>query len=198
MTLYDLKPGFQRLLRPLAAWLVHRGVTANQVTLAAALGSVTLGCLLCLWPTPALFLAMPAWLLLRMALNALDGMMAREFGQQSALGGYLNELGDVVADASLLLPFAFIAPFSPGAVLAVIFLAALAEFAGALGPLVGAGRRYDGPLGKSDRAALCGALALWIACGLPLAPWFAWVMPAMAVLLLITIVNRVLKGVRHA
>ena len=46
-----------------------------------------------------------------MALNAMDGMLAREFGQQSALGGYLNEITDIVADAALYLPFAFIAPF---------------------------------------------------------------------------------------
>ena len=47
-----------------------------------------------------------------MALNALDGMLAREFGQQSRLGAYLNELTDVVADAALIAPFALLPPFS--------------------------------------------------------------------------------------
>jgi CDP-diacylglycerol--glycerol-3-phosphate 3-phosphatidyltransferase len=198
MTLYDLKPRFQALLRPLARRLAAAGVTANQVTLVAAIGSVALGALLC-WKSHnhALFVLLPVWLALRMALNAIDGMLAREFGQKSRLGGYLNELCDVVSDAALLLPFALIAPFSPAAVFVVIALAIVAEYAGVMGPLVGASRRYDGPLGKSDRAALVGALALWIGLGLPLAPWMAWAMPVAALLLILTAVNRVRRGLQE-
>ena len=198
MTLYDLKPRFQALLRPLVRRLADGGVTANQVTLAAAIGSVALGILLCCKShNHALFLLLPVWLALRMALNAIDGMLAREFGQKSRLGGYLNELCDVVSDAALLLPFALIAPFSQPTVFAVIGLAIVAEYAGVMGPLVGASRRYDGPLGKSDRAALVGALALWIGLGLPLAPWMAWAMPVAALLLVLTTINRVRRGLQE-
>src|SRR5580698_5443776 len=145
MTLYDLKPRFQSLLRPLVHRLATAGVTANQLTVAAALGSVALGALLTMRPSDrSLFLLLPVWLAVRMALNAIDGMLAREFGQKSRLGGYLNELCDVVSDAAVLLPFAFVAPFSQIAVFAVIGLAGLAEYAGVMGPLVGASRRYDG------------------------------------------------------
>jgi len=35
MSIYALKPKFQNLLRPLVRRLYNRGVTANQVTLAA-------------------------------------------------------------------------------------------------------------------------------------------------------------------
>jgi CDP-diacylglycerol--glycerol-3-phosphate 3-phosphatidyltransferase len=199
VTLYALKPRFQSLLRPLAAALAKMGVTANQVTVAAMGGSLAAGGLLCLPQCPRVaFLLLPAWLGVRMALNAIDGMLAREFGQQSRLGSYLNELGDVVSDAALLLPLAFVAPFSLPAVLTVIFLALLTEYAGALGPLAGAARRYDGPLGKSDRAAIAGALAVWIGLGLALPAWIAWLMPAMAVLLVVTIVNRIRGGLRDA
>jgi CDP-diacylglycerol--glycerol-3-phosphate 3-phosphatidyltransferase len=198
MTLYDLKPRFQSLLRPLVRRLAAAGVTANQVTLAAAIGSVALGALLSCTPhNHALFLLLPVWLAVRMALNAIDGMLAREFGQKSRLGGYLNELCDVVSDAALLLPFAFIAPFSQPTVFAVIGLAILAEYAGVMGPLVGASRRYDGPLGKSDRAALVGALALWLGLGLPLASWMAWAMPVAALLLILTTINRVRRGLQE-
>jgi CDP-diacylglycerol--glycerol-3-phosphate 3-phosphatidyltransferase len=198
MTLYDLKPRFQALVRPLARRLAAAGVMANQVTLAAAFGSVALGALLCCRAHDhALFVLLPAWLALRMALNAIDGMLAREFGQKSRLGGYLNELCDVVSDAALLLPFAFVAPFAPAAVFAVIALAIVAEYAGVMGPLVGASRRYDGPLGKSDRAALLGALALWIGLGLPLAPWMEWAMPVAALLLVATAINRVRRGLQE-
>lgn len=198
MTLYDLKPRFQALLRPLVRRLADAGTTANQVTLAAAIGSVALGMLLCCKSNNhALFLLLPVWLAVRMALNAIDGMLAREFGQKSRLGGYLNELCDVVSDAALLAPFALIAPFSQPTVFAVIGLAIVAEYAGVMGPLVGASRRYDGPLGKSDRAALVGALALWIGLGLPLAPWMAWAMPVAALLLVLTTINRVRRGLQE-
>jgi CDP-diacylglycerol--glycerol-3-phosphate 3-phosphatidyltransferase len=198
MTLYDLKPRFQALLRPLVRRLADAGTTANQVTLAAAIGSVALGVLLCCKSNNhALFLLLPVWLAVRMALNAIDGMLAREFGQKSRLGGYLNELCDVVSDAALLAPFALIAPFSQPTVFAVIGLAIVAEYAGVMGPLVGASRRYDGPLGKSDRAALVGALALWIGLGLPLAPWMAWAMPVAALLLVLTTINRVRRGLQE-
>ena len=195
MTLYVLKPRFQNLLRPIATWLAGVGVTANQVTLAAALLSVAVGVVLCLPDrVPALFLLLPLCLFLRMALNAIDGMLAREHDQKSRLGGYLNELCDVVSDAALLLPFAFVAPFAAWAVFLVIFLATLSEYAGVMGPLVGASRRYYGPLGNSDRALVIGALGAWIGLGLSLPPWIAWLMPILAVLLAATSVNRVYRG----
>ena len=100
-----------------------------------------------------------------MALNAIDGMLAREFGQKSPLGAYLNEIADVVSDAALYAPFALLAAFGAFSVGLVILLAALTEFAGVLGPTIGASRRYDGPMGKSDRAFVFGALGLWVGLG---------------------------------
>jgi len=197
MTLYALKPRFQALLRPTAASLARAGVTANQVTLAAAAISVALGAYVAAsLPGTRAFLLVPAWLVLRMALNALDGMLAREHGQRSRLGAYLNELGDVVSDAALVAPFALLAPFAPAWTLVVIALAILAEYAGAMGPLAGASRRYDGPMGKSDRAFVFGALALWAGLA-PLPEAVAWAMPAVALLLVVTIVNRVRGALRE-
>ena len=195
MTLYSLKPGFQGLLRPLAGKIARRGGTANQVTLAAGAGSVLLGGVLARWgDARGLFVLLPIWLFLRMAFNAIDGMLAREFGQKSALGAYLNELCDVVSDTALYAPFALVAPFSPQWTLAAVFLAALSEMAGLLGPMVGASRRYDGPLGKSDRALVFGALALWIGLAGSVPAVLAWLMPGVAVLLLMTTTNRVRRG----
>lgn len=198
-TLYDLKPRFQAALRPLVGDLAQMGVTANQVTLAAAAGSLALGALLALsaearWP----FLLLPLWLLVRMALNAVDGMLAREHGQKSRLGAYLNELGDVVSDAALYLPFALVAPFSAAWVVVVVILAVLTEFAGILGQSVGASRRYDGPLGKSDRALVFGALGLWVGIAGSLPGWAAHLMPLLAALLLVTIVRRARAGMAEA
>lgn len=195
-TLYDLKPRFQALLRPFAAALARNGITANQITLLACVISVALGLTLAFAELARVwFLLVPVWLFLRMAMNAIDGMLAREFGYKSALGAYLNELTDVVSDAALYLPFAFVAPLGAFAVALVIFLAALSEMAGAMAPMVGADRRYDGPMGKSDRAFVFGALALWIATTIALPAFAQWIMPAVAALIVWNIVNRVRRGV---
>lgn len=195
MTLYALKPKFQALLRPLVERLAAHGVTANQVTLLAAVVSVLVGALVAaLHGYHVVFLLLPVWLFARMAFNAIDGMLAREFGQQSRLGGYLNELCDIVSDAALVLPFALLPAFGPAPVLVVVFLAVLGEYAGVMGPLVGASRRYDGPLGKSDRALVFGALGLWIGLGFPLGDWAGGLMPLIALLLVWTLVNRVRRG----
>ncbi len=204
MSIYALKPKFQALLRPLVRRLHALGVTANQVTLATCAVSVALGAwLYAAAPGPKaaskeLFLLVPLWMFLRMAFNAIDGMLAREFGQQSKLGAYLNELTDVVADAALALPFAAVAPFSPVWVATFVVLAGLSEFAGALGPTLGASRRYDGPMGKSDRAFVLGAIALWIGIAGMLPSWAAWLFPALCALVAWTILRRVRNGLREA
>jgi CDP-diacylglycerol--glycerol-3-phosphate 3-phosphatidyltransferase len=198
MTLYQLKPAFQSLLRPAVRRLERAGVTANQVTVAACVISVALGLSLYFLTEAHVWLALiSVWMLLRMAFNAVDGMLAREFGQQSRLGALLNELTDVLSDAALYLPFARVAPFGGFWVGAVIVLAGLSEFAGALGPTVGGARRYDGPMGKSDRALVFGALALWIAAGGPLPTWLGWLMPVLTLLLLATIARR-MRGALQA
>jgi len=205
MSIYELKPRFQAMLRPLVGRLYEAGVTANQVTLTACVVSVALGLGLALLSAAssssfshALFGLIPLWMFLRMAFNAIDGMLAREHQQQSKLGAFLNELTDVISDAALYLPFAFVAPFNPFWVGVVIVLAGLSEFAGALGPTVGASRRYDGPLGKSDRAFVFGALGLFVALKWSLPGWVAWLMPLLALLVTWTIVNRIRRALNEA
>jgi CDP-diacylglycerol---glycerol-3-phosphate 3-phosphatidyltransferase len=199
MTFYALKPRFQELLRPLVAPLPGIGVTANMVTIVAALGSVLVGGLAA-WRAESrrVFFIIPVWFLARMALNAVDGMLAREFHQKSVLGGYLNEIGDVVSDAALYAPFALVTPFGSPGIGVVIVLSIVTEFAGALGPALGASRRYDGPMGKSDRAVVFGALGLSIGLLASLPAWVGWAVPILAALLVLTVVNRVRAGVVEA
>lgn len=196
-SVYQLKPQFQTLLRPLAGFLAASGVTANSVTLLAMLLSCGLGAVLLGANCRECFLLLPVWMFLRMALNAVDGMLAREFGQKTRLGAYLNELSDVVSDAALYLPFVAVAPFGWASVGAVIFLASLSEMAGALGPMIGAPRAYDGPLGKSDRAVVFGGLGLWLGIAGSLPEWVFWLMPAMSALIVLNIVNRIRSGLKQ-
>jgi CDP-diacylglycerol--glycerol-3-phosphate 3-phosphatidyltransferase len=198
ISIYQLKPRFQALLRPRVIQLHARGVTANQVTLFAAVVSVLLGLFLAFQGNHQwLFILVPLWMIARMALNAIDGMLAREFGQQSRLGAYLNELCDVVADAALYLPFAVVLGVADGWVIAVVLLATICEYAGVLGLMVGATRRYDGPMGKSDRAFCFGVLGLAVAIGLP-AFLLNLLLIVVAVLLVVTIFNRVQRGLAEA
>jgi CDP-diacylglycerol---glycerol-3-phosphate 3-phosphatidyltransferase len=194
LSIYALKPRFQALLRPLVGMLYRAGVTANQVTIAACVVSVLLGASLLWSPASAAFALVPLWLFIRMGLNAVDGMLAREFGQASRLGAYLNELGDVIADAALYLPFALLPGSSPWLVWTVVALAIVSEMAGALGLALGGARRYDGPMGKSDRAFVFGAAGLAVALGVPMAAVFDWLWGAVIVLLVATIFNRVRRG----
>ena len=191
MTLYDIKPAFQNLLRPACKRLAKAGVTANQVTVAAMLLSIATGAaLVLLHEVRWILLLVPVTLLVRMALNAIDGMLAREHHMQSALGGLLNELGDVVSDIALYVPFGLIAGVSPVLVDAAVVLAVLSEMTGVVAVQIGASRRYDGPMGKSDRAFAFGLLATALGCGLEAGAWSDACLAIIATLTAATIVNR--------
>jgi CDP-diacylglycerol--glycerol-3-phosphate 3-phosphatidyltransferase len=190
-TIYDLKPRFQALLRPMAAALVARGLKANDVTLGALLLGAAQGAWIALdpssrWP----LLALPLTLFLRMAMNAIDGLMAREHGQATPAGAVLNEMSDVVADAALYLPLALIAGLNAPLVVLVVVAGVVAEMTGALGPMVGASRCYAGPLGKSDRALAFGLLAVLIGVGLAPGLWSTLYLAAMLLFSALTILNR--------
>lgn len=190
-TIYDLKPAFQSLLRPLVRGLAGAGVTANQITVAALVLSCAVGGLVAMFPQQRWpLLLVPIVMFTRMALNAIDGMLAREHGMKTALGGFLNELGDVVSDAALYLPFALIPGIAPAPVVIVVVLAMIVEMTGVIAQSLGASRRYDGPMGKSDRAFVFGALGLMLGLGVEAGHWIDVLMVALAVLSAVTILNR--------
>jgi CDP-diacylglycerol--glycerol-3-phosphate 3-phosphatidyltransferase len=194
-SIYDIKPAFQGILRPLTRSLAAAGVTANQVTLGAAALSCAVGACVAEWPTARWpLLLMPVFLFMRMALNAIDGMLAREHGMKSKLGAILNEVGDVVADTALYLPLAFVPGFSPCIVVLCTILAIVSEMTGVVAVQIGATRRYDGPMGKSDRAFAFGLLALLAGLGVSMAPWVNYALSLIAVLLVWTTINRSRKA----
>ncbi|MBM4200331.1 MAG: CDP-alcohol phosphatidyltransferase family protein [Gammaproteobacteria bacterium] len=197
-SIYDLKPGFQSLLRPLTEGLARFGVTANQVTVAAVALSCLTGALLLRHGTATwLMLTVPAVLLARMALNAIDGLLAREHDQQSALGAILNELGDVLSDVALYLPFATVPGVNGTGVVLFVVFALIAELSGIVALAVGSGRRYDGPLGKSDRAFAVGLVCLLLAAGIDPGAWLNAVFALLAVLSAVTAANRARQALRE-
>ncbi|MCX6609310.1 MAG: CDP-alcohol phosphatidyltransferase family protein [Acidobacteria bacterium] len=179
-SVYALKPGFQNLLSPCVKRLASWGVTPNQVTLLACGLSVTLGFYLAFGNR--VWILLPIFLPLRMALNAIDGMLARNYDQETRIGAVLNELCDLISDAALTLPFAYVV--DPLVVGAAIFFAVLTEVAAILG---GGPRRNHGPFGKSDRAVVLGFCGAWLWLGWPAheAVALAWI-----ALCVVTVWNR--------
>jgi CDP-diacylglycerol--glycerol-3-phosphate 3-phosphatidyltransferase len=198
-SVYQFKPAFQHILRPAARQLARFGVTANEVTLAATILSVIQGAIILWQPAdcwPLLF--MPLMLLVRLALNAIDGILAREHGSASDLGVVLNELGDLLSDMALYLPLALV-PGVPGPLLVVaVCLGLVSEATGLVAKPITGARGNQGPMGKSDRAVLFGALAL--ALGLRLLPgaWVTGLLILTIVMLAKTIANRAGGALRSA
>ncbi len=197
-SIYELKPRFQQLLRPLVRWLAGIGVTANQVTLGAVVMSVVVGGVIGIWPERVgLLLMLPVALFVRMALNAVDGMLAREHGMQSRLGAVLNELGDVVSDVALYLPVARVMGVEAVWIVLVVVLAVMTEMAGVVALQVGSGRRYDGPMGKSDRAFAFGVLGAILGAGFPGGEWVSVYLLVLAGLSVWTVVRRCCGALRE-
>lgn len=197
-SVYQLKSAFQKLLRPVTRLLVRCNITANQITLFAMILSFALGGLIFLFPDRAwVLLAVPPFLLVRMALNAIDGMMAREHDMKSDLGAILNELGDVLSDSAIFLPFAAVPLVDPIPVIIIVVLAVISETAGLIAVQIGASRRYDGPMGKSDRALAFSILAFLLALNVPTDPWLTYALWATAALTGVTIVNRSRKALKE-
>lgn len=197
-SVYDLKPRFQALLRPLMRSIAAVGFTPNIVTLIAIAGSVAVGAAVAFAGSrPALLLLLPMWLFLRMALNAIDGMMARELNMSTHLGAVLNELGDAVSDLGLYLPLAFVYEPARWPVIAFSIGAVLTEFSGVLGRALGASRHYEGPMGKSDRAFVVGALGLATYLFPDIGSAWPWIFAIAALLTVVTCLNRVSQALRE-
>ncbi len=198
-SIYNLKSSFQNLLRPLNATLVKWGVTANQVTIAALLLSAASGAAIALFPNERWpLLAVPVVLFVRMALNAIDGMLAREHNMQSSLGAVLNELGDVISDVVLYLPFASLVGVSAPLVVVIVLLSVISEMAGVVSVQIGGSRRYDGPMGKSDRAFAFGLLAFIIGLGINIgSAIISGYLVVIILLLTLTTLNRIKNALKE-
>lgn len=133
---------------------------------------------------------LPIVLFIRMALNALDGMLARECNQQTRLGAILNETGDVISDIALYLPFLFLPESNASLVILMLFCTILTEFCGLLAQTINGVRSYAGPFGKSDRALIFGLWGLAVAIYPQWMQWNNLLWSIASILLLWTAINR--------
>jgi CDP-diacylglycerol--glycerol-3-phosphate 3-phosphatidyltransferase len=195
MTIYDLKPKFQALLRPIVQTLANRGITPNQVTMFAMLLSILVGAIIALthgvkW----ILLFVPFFMFLRMALNAIDGLLAKEHNMKTKRGAMFNEMSDVIADVALFLPFALIVGINPIYVVLFTIVGVFSEMAGVVAQTLNGERRYDGPMGKSDRVFVVGFIALLLGFGVEAGLWVDVLFMVGTLLGVLATYNRAMKG----
>lgn len=192
ITTYSLKTSFQNLLRPLSKQLLKKGITPNAVTSFTVFLSLAFSAALAHFhEINLLFVLVPVFLFVRMALNAIDGMMAREANLESPQGVYLNELGDIVSDLALFFAFCATDAVHVPSMVIFAFLSMLSEMAGLVNLQIGVRRGYEGPMGKSDRAVLVSLLGLLYFAGVRNPMTYDIVLGLGSLALLLTIYNRV-------
>jgi CDP-diacylglycerol--glycerol-3-phosphate 3-phosphatidyltransferase len=199
ISIYKLKPKFQQILSPVLHFLHKCRITANQITVGSVLLSILIAFLF--WNADAntwFFLSLPIGLLLRMAFNALDGMMARKFNQISKLGEVLNEVGDIISDVIIFFPLLKFQPESLYLVIVFILLSVINEFAGLLGKAIEKDRRYDGPMGKSDRAFLLAIYGLIQFFEVNISDYCNFILGAVILLLVLSTFTRLKKALNGA
>jgi phosphatidylglycerophosphate synthase len=107
-----------RFARPLVALYRRLGLTPNGVSgLALGLALLAAGCVAMGWPLAAVAL----WWLGRLA-DGTDGIYARETGQATDFGAYLDILLDMAAYGAMVIAFDFAHPEWHGRWLAMLFL----------------------------------------------------------------------------
>jgi CDP-diacylglycerol---glycerol-3-phosphate 3-phosphatidyltransferase len=153
--IYLLKPAFQRSLGGIERWLVARRVHPDWLTGLALVLSIGGGVCLYFAPEQRWLLALvPVVAVIRTALNALDGLVARTLGLARPWGEVLNELSDRVADVALIGGLALASPanliLGTGALVAML----LSSYLAILSKAAGGRRQYMGPMGKADRMVL--------------------------------------------
>ncbi len=197
MTIYDLKPAFQKLLTPIVVSFHKRSVTPNQVTIFTCIMSLVYSFGLSqnienkYW-----LMSIPFFLFLRMALNAIDGVLAKKFNLISPLGAILNEITDVIADTAFFAAFLLHSRINSPLLLLFIFGAFLTEMTGLSALHLKSPRRFDGPMGKSDRAFVFGLLALLLALT-PITPFLVSIVLLTLILLIgLTIKNRIQNALK--
>ena len=200
ISVYQLKSRFQGILRPISDKLAAVGITANMVTIAAFVLSVAVGVVTYKYAPKCMYVYwfLPVSLFIRMALNAIDGMLAREHNQKSNLGAVLNELGDILSDIVIYVPFLFVAKFNFWLIFLFSVLTIISETVGIMGVQINASRHYEGPMGKSDRAFWFSLLAITLMYFDIPSKYLSIFLMAVCVLLVYTCYNRINGALKEA
>ena len=198
ISIYKIKPKFQQLLMPLLKLLRRLGISPNSITIISILLSFVISYFF--WKAtdnPPYFLIVAFGLLIRMMLNALDGMMARIYNLQSKLGEVLNEVGDIVSDVAIYFPLIIFEPLRIEIAIIFILLSVINEFCGLMAKLISGERRYDGPMGKSDRAFLIGIICIVYYFTNGLDPYMNYIIGGSSIMIILSSYIRLIKSIKN-
>jgi CDP-diacylglycerol--glycerol-3-phosphate 3-phosphatidyltransferase len=198
ISIYKIKPKFQQLLMPLLKLLRRLGISPNSITIFSIFFSF--GISYFFWnasDNSSYFLIVAFGLLLRMMLNALDGMMARIYNLQSKFGEILNEVGDIVSDVAIYFPLIIFSSLSIEIAIIFILLSIINEFCGLIAKVISGERRYDGPMGKSDRAFLIGVICIVYYFTNSLDPYMNYIIGGSSILMIFSSFIRLTKSIKN-
>jgi len=183
---------------PLLKLLRKLGISPNSITIFSIFLSFLIAYFF--WNTSdnsSYFLIVAFGLLLRMMLNALDGMMARIYNLQSKMGEILNEVGDIVSDFVIYFPLIIFESLRIEIAIIFILLSIINEFCGLLAKVISGERRYDGPMGKSDRAFLIGIICIVYYFTNGLAPYMNYIIGGSLILMIFSSYVRLTKSMKN-
>ena len=200
ISVYQLKSKFSDILRPIVNFMVKIGITANMVTISAFILSILTGIAVYFYAPKCVcaYWILPIALFVRMALNNIDGVIAREHNQKSNIGAIYNELGDILSDIVIYVPLLYVCGCCYWIIFAFTVLTIISETVGIMGVQIGASRHYEGPMGKSDRAFWFSILAIALVYTTIPAKALLIFMGIIIVLLAYTTFNRIQGALKEA
>ena len=198
ISIYKIKPKFQKLLMPILKLLRGLRISPNAITIFSIILSFALSYFFWNNSDNSLYLLIVAFgLFLRMMLNALDGMMARIYNLQSKLGEILNEVGDMVSDVAIYFPLILFESLRIEIAIIFILLTIINEFCGLMAKVISRERRYDGPMGKSDRAFLIGIICIVYYFTNGLNPYINYIIGGSSILMILSSYIRLTKSIKN-
>lgn len=158
MVIYSIKPAFQKFLRPLEKFFIKHKVHPTTINFMALILAILGGLALYYSDKQILLLIyIPFMGFFRMALNALDGMVARSLKvKNQGFGEVLNEFIDRISDAFTFFAWALTGYMSLliGSVTTILIL--LNSYLSIVSKAAGGKRQYGGLMGKADRMFVLG------------------------------------------
>lgn len=188
MRIYSIKPEFQKFLSPVMRLFVKLGIGPTAINILALLFSIAGGlAIYCSSFNLMLLSAVPFIAFIRIALNALDGMVARDTkAKNQEFGEVLNEFIDRLSDIAFFLGIAFVSYANAALALSSLACILLVSYAGIVGKAAGGSRQYTGLMGKADRmfwlSAACIAILIFQNLKSEIINGFLWFVLALSII----------------
>jgi archaetidylinositol phosphate synthase len=162
MGIYSTKSKWQQALRPFVAFCTRKRIHPDVFTYGALVLSLVAA--FAFWRAGrqrAWLWLVPPCVLVRLLLNLMDGLIARELGLADVWGEVKNEFGDRVADTAIFLGLVFGGYVDARLAALALALILCTSYLGLFAKAIGSDRLYGGIFGKGDRMISLAAFTLY-------------------------------------